>query len=79
MAALETIRPFHTAAKRSPLLATRSRLRIAYSRKSKTDVEGDQRPVAPQLAPRRIEREILKEVKQCTAPPGGNESTTAAC
>ena len=32
----ETIRPFHTAASRSPLLTTRSRLRIAYSRRSNT-------------------------------------------
>jgi hypothetical protein len=32
----ETMRPFHTAASRSSLLTTRSRLRIRYSRRSKT-------------------------------------------
>jgi hypothetical protein len=32
----ETVRPFHTAASRSSLLTMRSRLRIAYSRRSNT-------------------------------------------
>src|ERR1700724_1209220 len=40
-------------------------------------LEGDQRRAAPQLAPRRIQREIFKEVEQCTAPPTGDESTAA--
>jgi hypothetical protein len=37
-------------------------------------LEGDQRAVAPQLAPRRIPREIFKGDEQCTAPLISEES-----
>jgi hypothetical protein len=38
-------------------------------------LKGDQRVPVPQLAPRRIQREIFKGVDQCTTPLAGAEST----
>ena len=39
-------------------------------------LQGDQHPTASQLAPRRIEREIVKAVEQRITPPKGQNSTT---
>src|ERR1700731_290289 len=37
-------------------------------------LQGDQDPAAPQLVPRRIQREIFEGVEQCTTPLIGDES-----